>query len=140
MSEVSKVVCAGAVVRRPDGRILVVRRAHPPSEGMWSIPGGRAEPGETLRATARREVAEETGLDIEVGALLGRTELPGRTPDQVYDVSDFAAVPLGDPDALRPGDDASDARWVTRAELDALEVTATLPPALLAWRVWDVAD
>jgi len=133
-----RIACAGAVVRRDDGRILVIRRGRPPSQGLWSVPGGRVEPGETLEEAARREVAEETGLTIRIGALLGRTDLPAG-PHTVYDVSDFAATVDGDPDTLVPGDDASDARWVTRAEFEALEVTPTLVPAFAAWRVWEVA-
>ena len=128
-------MCAGAVISRPDGRILMIRRGHPPSEGLWSIPGGRVEPSETLEAAARREVIEETGLDVTIGRLLGRTDLPG-SGETGYDVSDFTAEVLGDPDALTPGDDASDARWVTRAEFDALDTTPSLPPALDTWGVW----
>jgi len=131
-----RVVCAGAVVRRDDGRILVIRRGHAPSKGLWSIPGGRVETGETLEEAARREVAEETGLDVRIGPLLGRTDLPAG-PFTVYDVSDFAAVVEGDPDTLVAGDDASDARWVTRAEFDELDVTPSLVPAFAGWRVWD---
>ena len=137
MSQPAKVSCAGAVVGRSDGRILVIRRGHPPSEGLWSIPGGRVEPGESLEQAAYREVLEETGLEVVIGTLLGRTELPGADSTIVYDVSDFAAQVVGDPDALTPGDDASDARWVTRAEFDALDTTPSLPPALTAWGVWD---
>jgi ADP-ribose pyrophosphatase YjhB (NUDIX family) len=134
--ESRRVLCAGAVVRRDDGRILVIRRGHPPSEGLWSIPGGRVEPGETLEQAARREVAEETGLKVTIGPLLGRTDLPTET-DAVYDVSDFAATADDDPDTIIAGDDASAVRWVTRAEFDTLDVTPSLPPAFEAWRVWD---
>src|SRR5206468_4435057 len=75
--------CAGAVVRREDGRMLVIRRGRGPSLGLWSIPGGRAEPGEELRETAAREVLEETGLTVQVGARLGRVLLPAG--DDEYD-------------------------------------------------------
>lgn len=136
VGESRRVLCAGAVVRRDDGRILVIRRGHPPSEGLWSIPGGRVEPGESLQQAARREVAEETGLDVTIDRLLGQTDLPSET-DAVYDVSDFAATVNGDPDALLAGDDAAAARWVTRAEFEALDTTPSLPPALIMWGVWD---
>ena len=50
--------------------VLLVRRGKPPSQGHWSLPGGRQELGETVREAACREVREETGLDIDIGPLL----------------------------------------------------------------------
>src|SRR5436190_190421 len=55
-----RVECAGAVVRDDHGRLLLVRRGRPPSAGLWSLPGGRIEPGESAAAAAAREVWEET--------------------------------------------------------------------------------
>ncbi|MBV9293830.1 MAG: NUDIX domain-containing protein, partial [Frankiales bacterium] len=84
------VECAGAVVRDPDGRLLLVQRGRDPGRGRWSLPGGRLERGETPAAAAVREVREETGLDVEVGELLATVELPGG-----YRVHDFAATVVG---------------------------------------------
>jgi 8-oxo-dGTP diphosphatase len=113
-----RVRCAGAVVRDDDGRLLLVRRANDPSRGLWSLPGGRVEPGETAAQAAAREVGEETGLDVTVGALLGTADLGA------YVVDDFAAVVNGG--ALRAGDDASEAAWFTVEETTALPLTPGL--------------
>jgi ADP-ribose pyrophosphatase YjhB (NUDIX family) len=131
-----RVLCAGAVVRRDDGRILVVQRARPPSQGRWSIPGGRVEPGEGLAAAARREVVEATGLDVVVGAPLGRALLPG-LDEADYDVTDFAARAVGDPDTAVAGDDAAAVRWVSEAELTLLDTSPHLAQTLASWGVWD---
>lgn len=109
------VPCAGAVVRDDAGRILVVRRRNPPAAGRWSLPGGRIEPGETARQAAAREVREETGLVVEVGAELARVTIGG------FDVRDFAATAVGG--SVVAGDDASEARWVSAEQLRALPTT-----------------
>lgn len=59
----------GVVVFKGD-RILLVRRGKPPREGQWSLPGGRQRLGERIAETARREVAEEAGIEVAVGALV----------------------------------------------------------------------
>lgn len=59
----------GVVVFKGD-RVLLIRRGKPPREGQWSLPGGRQRLGEPVAATARREVAEEAGIEVEVGGLV----------------------------------------------------------------------
>ena len=66
-----RVPCVGGVVRDDAGRLLLIRRGHAPSRGLWSLPGGRVEPGETLEAAVVREVREETGLEAELVEPLG---------------------------------------------------------------------
>ncbi|MGH3345226.1 MAG: NUDIX hydrolase, partial [Carbonactinosporaceae bacterium] len=114
------------------GRLLVVRRARPPGAGLWSLPGGRVEPGETDAEALAREVREETGLDVSVGPLIGTVERPG-PEDAVYEVRDYLAVVAGG--AVRAGDDASEARWVSRAELLVLPTTRDLVETLRGWDV-----
>jgi ADP-ribose pyrophosphatase YjhB (NUDIX family) len=114
--------CAGAVVRDGEGRVLLVRRAHEPSQGLWSLPGGRVEEGEEPAAAAAREVREETGLDVAVGAMLGTYAFGP------YVVDDFAATVRGG--TLRAGDDASDAGWFDADQLRLLPLSPGLLDAL----------
>lgn len=128
-----KVACVGAVVCDAERRIVVVRRGQPPSQGLWSLPGGRVEHGETLEQAAQREVREETGLEVVISEAAGRVDIPHGPV--VYDVTDFMATVVG-PTRLVAGDDAADARWVTRDELAALACSPGLVEALDAWAVW----
>jgi ADP-ribose pyrophosphatase YjhB (NUDIX family) len=108
-------------------------RGHEPSIGLWSIPGGRIEPGETDEQAVVREVLEETGLAVTCGRLLGSAELPGNG-GVVIEVRDYLAAltPGTAPAAARAGDDASAVRWVTDAEADAMEARGELTAGLLA--------
>jgi ADP-ribose pyrophosphatase YjhB (NUDIX family) len=114
-------MCGGAVVVDSEGRLLLVRRAHEPSLGLWSLPGGRVEPGETAREAAAREVLEETGLVVEVGAHVATVDLGP------YVVDDFLATVVGG--TLAAGDDASEVAFCSPAEVRALP----LSPGLLAF-------
>ncbi|NUR85973.1 MAG: NUDIX hydrolase [Nonomuraea sp.] len=121
-----QVNCVGAIIVRDD-HLLLVRRGHPPGEGLWSIPGGRVEPGETDTEAVERELAEETGLLVRVGALAG-TVVRGD-----YLIRDYLAEVVGG--ELTPGDDAADARWYPLGELHRLPLTTGLLDALSDWGV-----
>jgi 8-oxo-dGTP diphosphatase len=124
-----RVPCVGAVIHDADGRLLLVRRGHEPAAGLWSIPGGRIEPGESEQAAVVREVEEETGLAVRCQALLGRVQRPGQG-ETIFDISDYRAEVTGG--ELRPADDATDARWVSAAEAVAMEQAGRLTEGLLA--------
>lgn len=128
----SLIPCVGAVIRDGRGRLLLIKRGHAPAAGLWSIPGGRIEPGETEAEALVREVLEETGLAVEPGPLIGRVRRPG-TGGDVIDIADYAATITGG--ALRAGDDAADARWVDVADLRSLQITEGLIEALTQWGV-----
>jgi len=126
------VPCVGAVVFDRDGRLLLVRRANPPAQGTWSIPGGRVEAGETDEQAVLRELAEETGLTGIVGRLAGVVTRDGLGGD-TYVIRDFVVQVTGDAEP-RAGDDAADVAWFTRADLAAAETSPGLVDALTEWK------
>jgi 8-oxo-dGTP diphosphatase len=116
-------VGVGAVII--DGpRVLLVKRAHPPLQAQWSIPGGVLEVGELVREAAIREAREETGLIVEPGELLGVYDRILRKEDQRvqyhYVLIDFLCRVVGA--ELRAGSDAAEVRWFSREELPALKL------------------
>lgn len=124
------VPCVGALSYDPAGRLLLVRRAREPAAGTWSLPGGRVEAGESAEAAIVREMAEETGLVVEAGPLVGRVTRPG--PDGAsYLIEDFQVSVVGG--SLVAGDDAAAARYVGRAELDELPLSPGLAETLAQW-------
>lgn len=125
------IACVGAVVFDDDGRLLLIQRANPPAEGLWSLPGGRVEPGEPAQQAIRREVREETGLEIEIIREVGTVQRPAPTGG-IYVIRDFLARPVGDL-PLQAGDDAADAAFVDVADLGALPVSEGLVDALQDW-------
>jgi len=116
-------VGVGAIIIEHD-RVVLVKRGHPPLLGEWSIPGGVVEAGETLREAAVREVLEETGLRVEVGALLGVYDRILRDADERtlyhYVLIDFLCRRIaGEPQAAC---DAAEARWFTSHEVGQLSL------------------
>jgi 8-oxo-dGTP diphosphatase len=127
-----RVRCVGAIVHDTEGRLLLIRRGQPPGEGMWSLPGGRVEACESDADAVVREIAEETGLRVEPGPLVGSVDRPG-PGGVIYDIRDYRASVTGG--ELRAGDDARDARWVDAEELATLPTTTGLIEALASWGV-----
>ena len=116
----------GAVIRRGD-EVLLVRRARGTAEGQWSIPGGRVEFGESLKAAVAREVEEETGLEVRVGRFLGWAERIGDDPAPYhYVILDFAAEAVDPTAPPRPGDDADDVAWVPTNAIETYPLVAGL--------------
>jgi 8-oxo-dGTP diphosphatase len=109
-----------------DGSILLVRRGKPPSEGLWSVPGGRLEWGETLVQAVAREVLEETGLDVEVGDVAGVVERIYE--DFHYVIVDYFVHVRGG--ALRAGGDVREARWVPYGDVESLPLAPGVAEAL----------
>lgn len=118
-------VGVGAIIIE-NGRVLLVKRGHPPLQGEWSIPGGVLEVGETLREAAIREALEETGLTVEPTELLGVYDRvlrddTGRTLYH-YVLVDFLCHRSGG--EAKAADDAADLNWATQSEAANLPLAA----------------
>jgi ADP-ribose pyrophosphatase YjhB (NUDIX family) len=120
---------SAAIFRGPE--LLVVRRAQSPAKGFFSLPGGRVEYGESLATALQREVAEETGLGIEIVTLAGwREVLPGQIHSGHYLIMTFAA-------RWREGEpvlnhELDEFRWIAPREIRALRHTEGLPAIVAA--------
>jgi ADP-ribose pyrophosphatase YjhB (NUDIX family) len=123
---VTPVVAVGAFVFDDAGRVLLVERARPPGEGLWSVPGGKVDAGETLAQAIAREVREETGLVVEVGAFACVVERIA--DDYHYVILDYLARVIGG--TLAAASDARAARFVDDAELATLPLTDGLVSVL----------
>ncbi|MFI0463558.1 NUDIX domain-containing protein [Saccharopolyspora sp. 5N102] len=133
VSENPVIRCVGAIIHHPDGRLLLVKRAHEPGKGKWSLPGGRVEPGETDHSAVQREVREETGLSVTVGELVGRIFRPAARG--TYEILDYSC--RSNEQELSAGDDAADAIWADSATFATLDrdgaLTEGLAEILRSW-------
>ena len=123
-------IAVGAVVVRDD-ELLMIQRGQDPGRGLWSIPGGRVEQGESLAVALKREVMEETGVAIEVGDMLGILEVIG---DPHYVILDFMAQVIGDDSPVASGDAAA-VRWVPLKQVEQLDCTPRFVETLKGWGV-----
>ena len=116
-------VGVGAIIIE-DARVVLVKRAHPPLQAEWSIPGGVLEVGELVREAAVREAGEETGLIVEAGELLGVYDRVLRNAEKRvqyhYVLIDFLCRRISG--ELRAGSDAAEVRWFTRDELPGMNL------------------
>jgi 8-oxo-dGTP diphosphatase len=118
-----------------DDKLLLVRRARSPAKGLYSLPGGRVEFGETLHAAVHREVDEETALKIAVIGLAGwREVLPGTAGGGHYLIMSFAARWVDGEPVLN--DELDDFRWVGPDTIGRFKLTEGLPEVVQsAWRL-----
>jgi 8-oxo-dGTP diphosphatase len=125
-------VGVGALIFR-EGRMLLIKRSKEPSKGMWSIPGGRLELGETIAEAVKREVLEECGVQIDIVRVLEVMDNILRDDDGKVSYH-FVLIDLlanylsGEPKAQS---DAEECRWVTPAELTKLDMNPRLRAVIM---------
>jgi 8-oxo-dGTP pyrophosphatase MutT (NUDIX family) len=131
----SLVPAASVVVVGDDGRVLLQRRV---DNGMWALPGGKMELGESLADCGIRETLEETGIRIEIAGIVGTYTNPGHV--FAYDDGEvrqeFSICLLGHPVGgdLRISDESTEVAWFTPEETDDLPMVASIRKRLADWR------
>jgi 8-oxo-dGTP diphosphatase len=130
-----KVICPREYPERPvlgvggvvisQGLALLVRRANPPLQGEWSIPGGMLEVGETVVEGVRRELAEETGIEVSVHSVIEVFErisldAAGKAAYHYVVLDYHCEVVRGE---ARPGSDVTEVAWVPEANLEEYSLT-----------------
>ncbi len=99
-------------------RILLIKRGNEPFKGKWALPGGFVDSGETAEAACAREAKEETGVDVEVGEMVGVFSKPERDPERgTIAVAYLCRVSSGE---VKSGDDAEEAKWFLLGSLPEL--------------------
>ena len=110
-----------------DGKVLLVQRAKPPL-GLWSLPGGHVELGETALAAAQRELLEESGVTADLTAFVGLFEIIRDNPLFHYAIACYGGFwTAGE---ARASSDALDARWLAPAKLDSLDFAPNVREAI----------
>lgn len=125
----SLVVAVAVLVRDDEGRLLMIQRS---DNGLWALPGGAQDIGETTRDAAIREVCEETGIAIEITGISGIFSDPRHVI--AYDDGEvrqefsivFRGRPVDDSSAVRQSEESTDVAWVDPAEVPSLEIDRSM--------------
>jgi 8-oxo-dGTP diphosphatase len=115
------VVATGVAIVEGD-ELLLIKRAHPPNRGLWAVPGGKVDLGESLAEAATREVREETGLLVKLDEVIWVGE--SIEDDHHLVLIDFLGQAIGG--ELAPSDEAIDAQWFNIEDAYDLDMPATM--------------
>lgn len=124
MKPISPTLAVGAIVFH-NGHVLLVKRAKPPCQGQWAVPGGKVREGETLAQACEREILEETSVRVKAGKPVYKFELTETTDDKldyhflIYDLE--AEYVVGNPAAR---DDTLEVRWISKREIVKLNLNS----------------
>jgi ADP-ribose pyrophosphatase YjhB (NUDIX family) len=128
----------GGLIFDDAGRVLLVCRKHPPQAGLWHIPGGRLEPGETLTECCRREVLEETGIEVTPSKIVAVADR--NIEGFHYIIIDFLAkLTAASPREPHPSTDAADACWVRPDDLTEYPLVTGLEAVIRSYQPARVA-
>ena len=122
---------AGAIIQNKSGEILLIQEGKEHVKGQWNIPSGGYEKGETIEETARREIREETGLEIELEGIIGlHTRDAQRNPDTKYVMAVFEASKTGGDSKSGYQDEILDAKYFRPEEIQNLNLRFELEPII----------
>lgn len=113
-------VGSALIVRDEANRILLGKRSKDPQRGSWILPGGKIHAFETIAQAAARELAEETGLDVEIEGQFQVYEIVEPPNEHRIIIYSWAHVRGG---SLKPGDDVAEVRFVSLKELGGMPLT-----------------
>lgn len=115
----------GGLLFNRQNQVLLIKRDKPPAQGLWSVPGGKLEAGEGLTECCRREIREETGLDVNVLSLIAVVER--RIENFHYVIVDFLVELRGECTNIPcAASDVSEARWINLENLEDYPLVAGL--------------
>jgi len=122
-------VGSAVILENEKGEILLIKRKYNPAKGRWVLPGGGIKFGENSKETAKRELKEETGLDISIGNCIGVFELI-KPEENVHRIIFYHKARVLD-GTLKLSDDADDAIWIKPGKINSIEKLGELTPEVL---------